>query len=107
MAFQVHTVHRYNYSFDGRAGGPGRMQLWGAGGAKRAEIRFVDDTAPVPPPQLWPNLSGADVAFRRSSLAGLVDLLRHEAPVSVTVNDQPPGFVFVHSGLEPVGEDET
>ena len=25
----------------------------------------------------------------------------------VTVNDQPPGFVFIHTGLEPVGEEES
>jgi hypothetical protein len=106
VAFQVHLIARYNYSFDARAGGPGRMQLWAASGAKLAEIGFVDDAAPVPPPQLWPGLAGANAFFRRSSLLGLVDLLRNERPVSFTVNDQPPGFAFVHSGPEPVGEEE-
>jgi hypothetical protein len=33
-------------------------------------------------------------------------MLRNETPVSLTVNDQPPGFVFVHTGVEPVGEGE-
>jgi hypothetical protein len=38
MAFKVHTIKKYNYSFDARAGGPGRLQLWGETG-KIAEIR--------------------------------------------------------------------
>jgi hypothetical protein len=34
-------------------------------------------------------------------------MLRNESPVSVTISNQPPGFVFVHTGLEPVGEGES
>lgn len=40
-------------------------------------------------------------------LPGLIDMLRNESPVSVTINNQPPGFVFIHTGLEPVGEGES
>ena len=31
------------------------------------------------------------------ALSGLVDMLRNEKPVKVTINDQAPGFVFVHT----------
>jgi len=39
-------------------------------------------------------------------MAGLIDMLRNEGPVRLTINDQPPGFVFIHTGPEPVGEGE-
>ncbi|HEY6910830.1 MAG TPA: hypothetical protein VI356_15730 [Myxococcales bacterium] len=103
--FKVHQIVNYNYSFDARLGGPGRLQLWGAQ-AKVAEIIFVPDGVPLPPPVLWPNLTGANAAFRFGAAEGLIDMLRNEGPISITVNDQPPGFVFIHTGLEPVSEEE-
>lgn len=105
MAFKVHQISKYNYSFDARAGGAGRLQLWGKAG-KIAEIGFVDDTAAVPAPTLSADLTSATAFFKRGALPGLIDMLRNERPVSVTINNQPPGFVFVHTGLEPVGEAE-
>jgi hypothetical protein len=106
MAFKVHPITKYNYAFDARAGGAGRLQLWSDTG-KLAEIGFVDDTAPVPAPTLAADLNSATASFKRGALPGLIDMLRNESPVSVTINNQPPGFVFVHTGLEPVGEAES
>jgi hypothetical protein len=106
MAYKVHKISKYNYSFDARAGGPGRLQLWGNQG-KIAEVIFVDDTSLVPTPILSAGLNSATVFFKRSALPGLIDMLRNESPVSVTINDQTPGFVFVHTGVEPVGEGES
>lgn len=105
MAFKVHEIKRYNYSFDARVGGPGRLQLWGERG-KLAEINFVDDAVAVPPPTLFPDLEGANAFFKRSAMVALIDMLRNESPVAITVNDQAPGFVFIHTGVEPVGEGE-
>ena len=105
MAFKVHQVTKYNYSFDARAGGAGKLQLWGSSG-KVAEVNFVDDASAVPAPTFAADLSSATVSFKRSALLGLIDMLRNESPVSVTINNQPPGFVFVHTGQEPVGEAE-
>lgn len=106
MAFKVHQIKKYNYSFDARVGGPGRLQLWGDQ-AKISEVTFVDDTSPVPAPTLSPDLNSATVCFKRSTLPSLIDMLRNENPVSVTINNQPPGFVFIHTGTEPVGEGES
>ncbi|HEY5912872.1 MAG TPA: hypothetical protein VJA21_19950 [Verrucomicrobiae bacterium] len=106
MAYKVHVITTYNYLFDARAGGPGRLQLWGNGG-KVAEVSFVDEATPVPDPILSGDLNSATIAFKRNALAGLIDMLRNEKPVKLTINNQPPGFVFIHTGPEPVGEGES
>ena len=61
----------------------------------------------MPAPVIATDLNSATVSFKRSAFAGLIDMLRNENPVSVTINNQSPGFVFVHTGLEPVGEGES
>ena len=106
MAFKIHQVKKYNYSFDARVGGPGRLQLWSDQGLI-AEVGFVDDAAAVPAPTFPADLSKATIYFKRSALPGLIDMLRNENPVSVTINNQAPGFVFVHTGQEAVGEGES
>jgi hypothetical protein len=105
MVSKVHNIKSYNYSFDARSGGPDRLQLWGDNGLV-AEIKFVADSASVPAPTLWANLSGANAFFKASHFLSIIDMLRNEKPVSLTVNDQPPGFVFINTGVEPVGEGE-
>ena len=105
MAFKVHPIAKYNYKFDARLGAAGGLQLWGSCN-KLLEVNFVDDNAAVPPPAIQPDLNSATVWFKRSAVSGLIDMLRNESPVSVTINDQPPGFVFIHTGLEAVGEGE-
>jgi hypothetical protein len=106
MAYKAHQVMNYFYSYDARAGGPSRLQLWGSQG-KIAEIGFVDDNSAVPAPVLSADLNSTTIFFRRNALSGLIDMLRNESPVTVTINNQPPGFVFVHTGHEPVGEGES
>ena len=105
MAFKTHQVKKYNYAFDARTGGPGRMQLWGDPGLI-AEVGFVDDNAAVPAPTFTADLNKATIYFKRSTLAGLVDMLRNESPVLVTINNQAPGFVFIQTLQEPAGEGE-
>lgn len=105
MAFKVHEIKKYQYSFDARTGGPGKLQLW-SNTAKIADVTFVSETVSVPPPVIAGDLNSATMSFRRSALPGLIDMLRNENPVSVTINNQSPGFVFVSTGKEPVGEGE-
>lgn len=107
MPSKSHTVEKYSYSFDARTGGPRGLQLWGGEeGALIAKVHFVDDDIPVPPPVLAPDLESAQVSFHHSALPALVDMLRNEQPVRLTINDQPPGFVFISTGIEPAGEGE-
>ena len=105
MAFKVHNIKSYNYSFNAQTGSPDRLQLWGDNGLV-AEIRFIADGTTIPAPTLWPNLSGANASFKASHFLSIIDMLRNEKPVSLTVNDQPPGFVFIGTGIEPTGEGE-
>ncbi|PSN11389.1 hypothetical protein C7271_24690 [filamentous cyanobacterium CCP5] len=105
MAYKVHEITSYNYSFDARSGSPSGLQLWGESG-KIAEVKFVENTSSVPEPSFSEDLSNATAYFKQSSLAGLIDMLRNENPVSMTINNQSPGFVFIHTGPEPVGEAE-
>jgi len=94
------------YSFSSSSGGAFGLALWGEAG-ELARFRFVGDDDPIPPPTVRPDLSGAAGFFRRSAATQIVDMLRHEKPVKLTVNDHPPGHAFIHTGDEPVGEDET
>ncbi|HEY0080491.1 MAG TPA: hypothetical protein VGB73_17925 [Pyrinomonadaceae bacterium] len=106
MAFKVHTITRYNYSFDARLNGPGSLQLW-SDTHKVLEITFVEDNAAVTAPTLAADLESAKATFKSKALAGLVDMLRNESPVKVTINNQAPGFVYISAGLEAVGEGES
>jgi hypothetical protein len=105
MTFKEHEIKKYNYSYDARSGGPSSLQLWSSTG-KILDISFIDDSSPVPAPVLAPDLMSATASFKRYAAPGLIDMLRNECPVKVTINNQPPGFVFIHTGLEPAGEGE-
>ncbi len=94
MAQKVHQVKNYNYSYDARSGGPGRLQLWGSLG-KIAEVNFIDDSAAGRAPIPSPDLNSAIVFFRHSALPGLIDMLRNRSRVSVTINDQR--LVSIHN----------
>jgi hypothetical protein len=106
MAVKRHEIRTYNYGFDARTGVASVLQLWGDKGLI-AQARFVDDASPVPPPVFSPDLNNASVSFKRSTLPGLIDMLRNESPVFVSIHDQLPGFVFITTTNEPIGEEES
>jgi hypothetical protein len=103
MASKAHVIEKYWVRFSARS--EYDISLFGESG-HIGTIQFVGDDAEVPQPELWPGLQGAKVYFRRSDLPALIDILRNESPVKITVNDQPPGSVFITTGLEPTGEGE-
>jgi hypothetical protein len=105
VAFKAHDITKYGYAFDARSGGIGSLELWTTS-ARVLKVNFVDDGAAVPPPVLAADLNSATATFKRSALTGLIDMLRNERPITVTINNQSPGFVFIQTGLEPVGEGE-
>ncbi len=103
MASKVHVIKDYWIRFTARS--EVDINLYGESGHV-GTIQFVDEDAVLPEPELWPGLQGAKVYFKRIDLPVLIDILRNESPVKITVNDQPPGFVFIGTGLEPTGEGE-
>ncbi|MBU0480153.1 MAG: hypothetical protein KKG47_03510 [Proteobacteria bacterium] len=82
----IKLIKEYNYAFDARIGAIGSMQLWGEPG-KVLDVRFVDDQAAVPAPQVAPDRRSARVYFRQEKLAELIGLLRNERPVGVRITD--------------------
>ena len=98
MAFKAHVVRNYQYSFDARAGGPGRLLVFGDQG-RIAEIAFVGETSPVPEPVIAADLNSATVWFKRSALPALIDLLRNQKPVQLTIDDEGHVDVLKAHGL--------
>jgi hypothetical protein len=97
MAKRRHTVGNYDYSIDAGLGEPGRLRLWAPDGRQLAEIGFVSPDTAVPAPRLAPDLSSAAAFLKSSVLGALLDMLRNEKPVFLTLDDTPPGYVHVHT----------
>ena len=106
MGFKVNQMKKYNYSFGAHGDSPSRLQLWDDQGKIIADVRFIDDSSPMPMPTFSNDLSYAKVYFKNSTFPALIDMLRNESPLNVVINDQPPGFVFIGTGREPIGEGE-
>ncbi len=106
MAQRTHTVKRYAYNFDAKSGGPGLLQLT-SDAAIVADVRFYADGTTRPPTRFGPSLAWAQLYFWVSAFPGLVDMLRHEGPVYVHLNDDPTyGYAVISTAGEPVGEAE-
>jgi hypothetical protein len=97
MTHRIHEVADYDYSIDAGLGAPGRLCLWHRDGRQVAELGFVEDDGAVPSPRIAPDLSSASGFLKSSALAAVLDMLRHESLVYVTLDNRPPGFVLVHT----------
>jgi hypothetical protein len=103
MTSKTHAVSRYCYGIDLRSGIASGLQLWGPEGTQRLRIHFVPDTVDPPTPMLAPDLEWATLHLRDAALPVLLDMLRHEDQVRVTMDDRAPGYVLVHTGTDPIG----
>jgi hypothetical protein len=103
MAFKDHRITNYTYSLDGRTGMAGGAQLFSADGKQRLVVRVAADNASMPAPTLAPDLETGTCSLLASAIPVLIDMLRNEDPVSVTLNNQSPGFVFIKTSIEFVG----
>lgn len=95
MPARRHRIARYEYSFDAGLGGAARLTLWGEAGGKLADIGFLDAERAIPRPRVSPGLDYAAAFMRVDALAVLIDMLRHEAPVFLTLDDDAPGDVLI------------
>lgn len=103
-SFQVATYQYYNWS--SRMTGKSNLVLRGTGG-QTCSVWFVENAAgPLPAAQVVaPNYYA--FYYHHSQLDHLIDMLRHEKPVSVFFNDDN-GFnnSRISTSDEPVGEGE-
>lgn len=107
MASKTHSVKTYNYYFSAWKAGADNLQLWDAQNQRIAVFNFVDETSPLPAPWFSSDLTNCGAAFRRSALAGLIDMLRNENPVSLYISDTPNVIYLFTGSVEPVGEGES
>ena len=106
MAQRTHTVKKYSYYFDARSGRLGLLQLW-SDTALIADVRFYPEGTTRPVTSYSPNLDSASIYLWTTASAGLVDMLRHEGPIYLHLNDDPVnGWALISSSIEPVGESE-
>jgi hypothetical protein len=108
MASNHYRISSYIYVFDSMQGTVGVLNLFGPDKRHRVMVSFVADTEPVPPPVIRPDREFAACSFRVGAFPWLLDMLRNEDPVSVTIADDAPGSVLVQTSVEPAGiGDET
>ncbi len=103
MTTRTYQVDRHCWSIDARTGRPDGLQLWGADGSQRLRVHVVPDELEPPAPLVGPDLGWAVTHVRAHGLVALLDMLRHEDVVRVTMTDDPAGAVYVHTGDEPMG----
>jgi hypothetical protein len=103
MASNHYRISSYIYMFDSRKGTVGIVNLFGPDKRHRVTVSFVADTEPLPPPVIQPDREFAECSFRVSAFPWLLDMLRNEDPVSVTIADDGPPSVLVHTSVEPAG----
>ncbi len=96
MGTRKHRVARYAYAVDAGSGF-GRLTLWDDAGCAVGEIGFVDEHRPLPGPKLANDLSHGVGFLPASRMLTLVDMLRNEQPVYLTLCDEAPGFVSLHT----------
>lgn len=104
MTARRHRIARYEYSFDAGLGGPARLTLWDPAGAKLADIGFLDGDSSLPQPRIAADSGYAAAFMRVSALPSLIDMLRHESPVFLTLDSAIPGDVLI-STLDETSHD--
>jgi len=95
MPTRRHRIARYEYSFDAGMGGAARLMLWDDAGTKLADIGFLDSEGAVPRPRIAADLGYAAAFMRIGALPPLIDMLRNETPVFLTLDDTAPGDVLI------------
>ena len=105
MTVRTYNVKRYSctfYTMSGSLSGMPGIALYDATGRMRAGVYGVPDGQSLPNPWVQSDLSLGTCYLRASSLTMLLDIVRNEDPVFVSLNDQGPQ-VLVFTGAEPVG----
>ena len=72
-----------------------------------AVIYVLADTSPVPQNTFLPDIKRGTIFVPRWQFEWFLDLLRNEQPVHCYLNSDTPKWNSIHTGGEPVGEQET
>ena len=96
MAEKHHRIERYRYGLEAGSGFA-RISLWGPGGNVIGEIGFIDESRSVPNPKVASDLSHGVGFLPASRMAALIDMLRNEESVYLSLSDDAPGFFSVHT----------
>lgn len=105
MTTHVYFVKNYSctvYTKSGLLSGMPGLALYDATGRVRASVYAVPDGHALPDPWVQNDVSFGTCWVYASTIPLLLDILRNEDPVSVTLNDQGPQ-VLIYTGQEPVG----
>ena len=92
MADRKYRIAQYHYAIEAGSG-YGRLSLWDEGGKLVGEIAFLEGGRTLPGPRLAGDLTHGAGFMPIDRLVPLVDMLRNEQPVFLTLDDQPPGFL--------------
>lgn len=96
MAERHHRVARYAYNVNASTGF-GRVSLWNAAGESIGEIGFVDENRIPPNCKLAVDLTHGVGFMPANCMLTLIDMLRNESTVFLSLCDDPPGFVSLHA----------
>lgn len=102
-SFQVSTYQYYNWS----SRSSGKTNLLLRGGGKTCSVWFIEDPASSLPSATQVAANYYAFYYHHSQLPHLIDMLRHEKPITVFFNDDG-GLANsrISSSDEPVGEGE-
>jgi hypothetical protein len=109
MAFKTHKIVKYGYSITvSNNDFAAKMQLMKQGLQPNTlvevgQVKFIYEGNPIPPAELNADLEFAVIYLPEKKLPLLVDLLRNEKPVILTIN---PPFAFLGTEFEMVGDND-
>lgn len=69
-------------------------------------VYFLTDDSPMPPSFHQPQNFAGGIFLHARELEAVLDVLRHEKPVSIYLHNQHPECNQIFTGFEPVGEEE-
>jgi hypothetical protein len=97
MATRTYLIASYRPTFDAALGRLSRLVLFDPQGNARCDFAIVADAQRAYEPRIAPGLETAAAILPCTSVPALLDLLRHEERLQLTLDDAPPGDVTIHT----------
>jgi hypothetical protein len=97
MSSRTFHIERYKPVFDAGLGRVTRIALIDTKGVVRCELAVLDGPGRSYEPCIDKDLERATAFVAAGSLSQLLDLLRNESDLKLTLEDTPPGDVRIHT----------